>query len=304
MIGLFGEAMIFYGLSSTDQYLYHYTSADTLISKILPTGTLRMNPFAETNDPKESKDWIFGQWTEHSFDGVTDGHFKQIECDATVMAKAQTKLLCMTMDDALAVGFNIDGIWYRGFCRPRMWAQYGARHTGACLIFDKDQLSEAVKLSVGRSGEVFSGEVQYCDRPIVRSISDRPYILDFDMIKRSGVSNTVSQHIAEHRRELFFEKAVDWRDEREFRWIASGIADRYLHIEFGRALKGVIVGGDFDEGKGPRLWAYSRDQNWELGQLHWKNSVPEVEPRVWPSQRRSRWRWMPWWGRDWPSPPR
>jgi transcriptional regulator GlxA family with amidase domain len=39
-------------------YLYHYTSSDTA-RKILESGSVRLAPYQNTNDPKESKDWHF-----------------------------------------------------------------------------------------------------------------------------------------------------------------------------------------------------------------------------------------------------
>ncbi len=41
------------------RYVYHYTRADTAITKILPDQRLRMSPYRDLNDPREAKEWFF-----------------------------------------------------------------------------------------------------------------------------------------------------------------------------------------------------------------------------------------------------
>jgi hypothetical protein len=42
-----------------------------------------------------------------------------------------------------------------------MWEQYAEDHAGACLIFDRDQLLEAVRQDLGRRGSYREGPVKY-----------------------------------------------------------------------------------------------------------------------------------------------
>ena len=51
---------LWYALQREDRYLYHYTRAETLVNHILPSESLRFSRFQNVNDPRESKDWVFG----------------------------------------------------------------------------------------------------------------------------------------------------------------------------------------------------------------------------------------------------
>ncbi len=51
---------LWYALQREDRYLYHYTRAETLVDHILPSESLRFSRFQNVNDPRESKDWVFG----------------------------------------------------------------------------------------------------------------------------------------------------------------------------------------------------------------------------------------------------
>ena len=57
LIGDNNSAMDMTGDTST--LVYHYTTRETALEKILFTNKLRLNPFICTNDPRESKLWNF-----------------------------------------------------------------------------------------------------------------------------------------------------------------------------------------------------------------------------------------------------
>ena len=45
---------------SLGRSLYHYTRAATAIECILPDLQLKLSPFSEMRDPRESSDWMMG----------------------------------------------------------------------------------------------------------------------------------------------------------------------------------------------------------------------------------------------------
>ncbi|WP_411800844.1 DUF2971 domain-containing protein [Aeromonas caviae] len=55
--------------------------------------------------------------------------------------KEKTSLICFTKDKILS-GNHLEDMPLRGFCKPRMWAQYAGNHSGVCLIFDESLFSK------------------------------------------------------------------------------------------------------------------------------------------------------------------
>ena len=53
------------GVTSADQYIYHYTP---FAKVILQNRTLKFGMYIKTNDPKESKDWQFDLGTNENAD--------------------------------------------------------------------------------------------------------------------------------------------------------------------------------------------------------------------------------------------
>lgn len=272
--------MSFYHLKSDTRYLYHYTKSVTLAERILHSQTLRIGPIVATNDPRETKDWIFGLGARNGFGATTDDEFTSIEQESTSIAKNCCKVICFAQDAPGAGGMGVDGIYLRGFCKPRMWAQYADNHTGACLVFDRMKLAHAVRTSISTASTLFQGEVTYANRSRAPNLQTSPFVLDFDEIKRSGIERTVRSHIARFWRELFFEKLLDWRDEHEYRWVLWE-TDRTEHVfAYADALDAVLLGPGFPGHLHATISKYRRDLGFELASLNWKNGVPEVRPEV------------------------
>jgi Protein of unknown function (DUF2971) len=270
--------MPFFMLKSRSQYLYHYTSLKPLLEKILPSRHLRMSPIVETNDPRETKDWIFGFRTSSDFDGISDPEYFAMVKDATQIAKSKCKVICFTRDCENATGFTIDGIYDRGFCKPRMWAQYGDKHSGVCLTFDWEKLRAAIRSSVQRGAMLFESDVHYVNRPRAPSAtSDNPFLIDFDFVRRAGLQATVQHHVKRFWRELFFEKLRDWADEKEYRWVLWEDSNEHL-FDFNDSLVGILLGANFPPANLVDLQPYLRQYEIQISSLNWKNGVPEVLP--------------------------
>ena len=54
------------------KYLFHYTRAETFMTRILPTLRLRMSSFSDLNDPRESKNWRCSVYIEPGTEGTWD----------------------------------------------------------------------------------------------------------------------------------------------------------------------------------------------------------------------------------------
>ncbi|WP_318468306.1 DUF2971 domain-containing protein [Photobacterium leiognathi] len=129
-------------LNDSKKYVYHYTSVDTAVDYILKDETLLVSCYNKTNDPKETKDWFFIPGSNHGrcLDKYTPEYLSKI---MNPVIKEATHVICFTKDEVLTGNFN--DMARRGFCKPRMWAQYGDKHKGVCLIFDFKELSEAFR---------------------------------------------------------------------------------------------------------------------------------------------------------------
>ena len=83
--------------TSSDKYLYHYTSADTTFEYIIGNHTLQFSSYIGTNDPKESKVWEFDLGTNG---GCDLGNYKMTKMSEwlSVALKGKAKLACFSMD--------------------------------------------------------------------------------------------------------------------------------------------------------------------------------------------------------------
>src|SRR6266851_891821 len=272
--------MLFYSLASACEYLYHYTTIATLLDKILPERSLRMSSLAQTNDPREFKSWKFDLGTNRYFSEESDSEWAALE-KATTLAKDSFKVICFTADSPNSAGMKVDHIWERGYCRPRMWAQYAERapdRMGVCLVFDRVGLESKLRASAPRETQIFKGYVVYRNRSQAPSLVNNPFILDYDLLKARGSEEAIRVHVERYNKELFFQKAIDWSHEAEYRYLLWD-RERDAHIfSFGSTLKGLVLGPSLPEGKLHELKRYCRQGDLDIGQLNWNNGTPEVKP--------------------------
>ena len=146
------------------------------------------------------------------------------------------------------------------------------------MIFDKLALVEAITAAVPTGSKLMDGLITYKDTPKLRYVDQaNPFLLDYDLVRRLGLQEAVAKHVLKHHRSLFFEKASDWRDEREYRWVLWDNTLDHHKINFGSALKGVVVGSEFP----PAVWRLMQDRCAEhrvlVKKMTWRNGAPELE---------------------------
>ena len=261
------------GVRSADQYVYHYTSANTARNYILKDATLLLSPYASTNDPKETKDWQFGLGTWQNRDL---GKYKHSALSSWLSAelKRRTRLACFSTDVPPLSGSHMSDILNRGYAKPRMWAQYAEKHTGICLVFLKSSLLEVVKTHL-KSLELVAGPVVYQNRLVVRSLEPHEFMLNIDVYESVGESKYAQAHAHQFMPELFFEKLQDWRDENEWRIVAFTDSPDNLLIPIRQCLAGVVHGDSTDPDISEELMRLTFGWNGvEHMGLNWKNSSP------------------------------
>lgn len=107
-----------------EEYLYHYTTVETLLFYILPQKTLRFSDIRKTNDPEEIYDHGF-QLCEDVEPGpdVYGEYIREFEINQKKFAdilRKEAKIRCCSQDSPpgrLEILRN-NG---RGYLRPRMW---------------------------------------------------------------------------------------------------------------------------------------------------------------------------------------
>lgn len=278
------------GFRDFDELVYHYTSASTAFEHILREGTLRLGVYEGTNDPKESKTWQFNLGTN---EGRDLGKYKSQKTSQqfSALLKANAKLACFATDTAPLTGNHIEDILNRGFCKPRMWAQYADNHRGVCLAFRRSALLAEIQAQASKA-IILSGKVTYRNQPLVRPLTAHEFMIDVDLYESLGPLAYARSHLQRHSQPLFFEKLQDWRDESEWRIVVLGTAPGPLDIKYRDALVGVIHGADLDESLSWAIAEMTEGTSISHMGLLWKNSNPwyNYEAMRWsPSDRNSPW---------------
>lgn len=258
--------------SDAQKYVYHYTRSTIAIDYILKSGTLRFGAYTSTNDPKETKSWEFSLLT---FENRDLGKYKHVEMSQEFSAqlKSRANLCCFSTDSGLLTGDHMKDIYRRGFAKARMWAQYGDRHTGVCLVFDRQKLLGTVKRQFGRH-YLMHGPVRYRDAALVRGIEHHEYAIDIDLYESLGPVAYLRSHVQRHNQSLFFEKLADWRDESEWRIVVLTKNQEDLFLKFEDSLVAVVHGDATDPDLSEEMMAITEGSNIQHLGLRWKNSSP------------------------------
>jgi hypothetical protein len=154
-----------------------------------------------------------------------------------------------------------------------MWAQYGATHTGICLVLDMAKIVEAVEATYKNTVHI-CGPVQYKDQSFIRSLDPHEFMIDVDQLEALGRSGYVGAHLKAHYKSLFFSKLLDWRDELEWRIVVFANTDEDLFLPIEESLVGVIHGASTSRKDSESLFELTDSWNVEHMGLIWNNSAP------------------------------
>jgi len=271
MAGKIEDNYEWHSVSDTNKWVYHYTSKETLLEHILPSGKIRLNTFENLNDPKESKEWKFGVSAEDNF---TWEKFDEIQVETTKKMQAVSKILSMVRDSSQASIDTIDVVYYRGFARPRMWAQYAENHSGVCLVFNRQLLEEAITEELSSEGTIYYGNVEYNNYNHQTSA----YHLHNKDILKTSLEFVIESKIKEYYKIYYFTKSEDWSSENEWRCVLRGKDKEVKYVSIEKALNGIIVGADFNDTYLPSIKPFAKKYAISLERIHWKNGEPLLLP--------------------------
>jgi len=261
------------------RFLYHYTNRDAVLTKILPSEQLRLGTISSTNDPRDSKNWSFHLYARRGSVENSRELFNQISDQINDLILRRCKVLCLTRDDPAAYsgplgGTNVFGV---GYAQPRMWAQYSDNHTGVCLVLDWEKLSEQIAEELNPRGIVFEGPVAYANAT-EREVS--AFDIRYNDIERIGIESVAEEMIKKHHQAYYFQKARDWEQEWEYRFVvlSRGYSSEFVSIT--TALRGIIVGTDFPNACIPTLRTHYERMRVPAGRINWRNGIPTLNPRL------------------------
>jgi hypothetical protein len=270
-----------YSLRDSNRFVYHYTSAKTALNFILANRTLWLTHFSGTNDPKESKQWRMILYTERpgNDEALLDSTVPQ---DVAERLKSPVHLSCFCRDMLGLTGDHTRDILKRGLARARMWAQYAEKHTGFCLVFDRELLVKKVRDQLP-SYDIVCGDVSYIDRSWLFHAAPHGFRIDYDHLVRVGVDAYCSIHARRYLNELYFEKLSDWRDENEWRIVALGRRQNFLEINIEDSLIGVVHGDRTSVEDSERALALAPELSITHTSLQWQNHCPwyDLGNRLW-----------------------
>lgn len=231
------------------QYLYHYTTIETLILYILPQMSLKFSSIKKTNDPEEIYDHGFTM--EHDMNiekklekELIDQFIPNQKKFADALSR-DMKILCCTQD---YIPEQIDFVRNtgRGFLKPRMWAQYSNNHKGVCLILDRKRIIEKFNNKFADQYHLSRSVIyEYNCEKIRESIE--AYTLKTSELIANDIEKVVEKRKRKFEDIYYFSKHPDWRDENEYRFLIKDTSKDNPSIELDGILKGIIMGTQADE---------------------------------------------------------
>jgi Protein of unknown function (DUF2971) len=228
-------------LLDPQRFLCHYTRAEIAFSHILPSGRLRMNPYLLMRDPFESRHPHF--WVPRGIHGDADHNLHVDVVNEIGFRRGRYRLLSLTRGDE-RTGTAREVPFRCPWGRPRMWEQYADNHAGACLVFHRTAILDAICGEL--ADDYWHGRVDYTTAGFSTS---RAVELDLDIF-RDDVTAASTRHIDMHHRDLFFLKTDDWASEYEYRVVYRAVTDASQwtppphDVRYGDSLRYVLLNVD------------------------------------------------------------
>lgn len=193
-----------------DGLLYHYTSIESA-KIILRDLTLKLSDARKFNDPSE------GFVSDISMMSVKE----MLALDSIIN---KTGILCFTKSQELR------GTVDCGYNRPRMWAQYARNNTGVCIAINQKAFLKENEETL-KKGSYMVDRVKY--RKAMKKIQRRHTLSDKEL----------NGKIPRVIRDIFFEKYIDWRDEKEVRFLGIDLPDKLSILN---SIQFVVLGSNIN----------------------------------------------------------
>jgi len=262
--------------------LFHYTSANTAIKKILRNQQIKIGLMKYVNDPRESKDWaLLPKFTGIPTDSLPTNEIS-VNREFTRIKQEEWKVVCFTVSDPKYKRYpksKVDEGFLYGACKPRMWASYADNHKGVCLKFNGMEFDKQIRINpkkTSKNRKVFCGKVKYFDHgDTLDSIS-----IDHIELSRTAFSKGIRHHLLRYYKFFFLLKSKDWKTESEFRWLVQDENKEAELLPIQGIVEEVIVGFDFPKMYYPTLIELCGLLHIHIREIIWRNGFPFVSDYI------------------------
>jgi hypothetical protein len=254
-------------------WVAHYTTTDVAWEHILPSGQLRMSPYARMRDPAENKVLSFtgGYWGEGSEAAWANAGRRLNEI------RNGMRLLSLTEDVAPGTQYPVFGCCW---ARPRMWEQYADDRAGVCLVFHRESFEEIVEEQLAPLGRTHIGSVSYTVAGIAGS--ELRHLMDQEFYDDDRAEGAATRHLEEFRRDFFFLKTEDYLSEHERRVVLFAPDDEYAYVRYGDSLQALVLGEQFPADRAQEGIDLCTGLGIECRRAFWSNGRPFPLPEYSP----------------------
>jgi hypothetical protein len=257
--------------------VFHYTIH---VTKILEERKIRLSQLENTNDPRESRNWV----APLALLGLPPENFNKDLMDRAIsrIKLKEWKVLCVSKHhprpDKLGIPKNLQSIdpFLLGDSRPNMWAHYGTNHStkkqdGVCLKFNGSLLHKQIRIELQERCRVFHGPVRYSNRKLYA-----PFLLPIDYSQfLIEPDQTIRKHLFEYYKEYFLVKSKDWKTEYEYRWVVHSESNIPEHVSIKEGIiEDIVVGADFPDSDKLSLKKQCESLRIRLENVDWVNGIP------------------------------
>ena len=154
-----------------------------------------------------------------------------------------------------------------GWAKPRMWSQYSEGHRGICLVLSQSDLITSLPQGVHQLNWCQGDDVEYTDEERLPFPSIQ---INGNALLSDGLEHYCKSHLELHKKNLFFLKNLDYRDEAEFRLVFHDPNATIPYLDLHSSLKGIITGDRTHEVYFPLLRDLSAKLRVEARQAYWQ----------------------------------
>jgi hypothetical protein len=260
------------------RYLFHYTKADTALTHILPSRRLRLSPYANLNDPRESKEWLFAVVAPEG--ALKPGQSLEIGRQMSDLLKSRSRVSCFCSDGSPLQRQGDPDLQNlsdtSGWAHASMWAHYAANHHGIVLVFDRRKLLENAVAALRSKGQLFFGNVLYVAPGHNAGLP--PFLIPYNDWTSRSPETSAQEHLNRHRAWLFFTKNLDWAPENECRIVLHDSNEPYEHVPIDDALCEICIGEAVDNETMGLLKTFGTEFNATISRIVWRNGLPSRTP--------------------------
>lgn len=184
----------------TGKHVFHFTKFESAL-RIIATKSLKYGRFENMNDIAEVKRNVYGM--------------------------APADIINDELSKYQSISLTLDKRSHRGFKIDPLWGHYAQGGNGACLVFDKDKLSQKVVEQFGKKATI--AKIRYSSKH------------SNAVFAKGDSQGTVDKYIRKNLKRTFFTKSHDWKYEQELRILIKEDWKNEQYLYWDDALIAVIL---------------------------------------------------------------